>query len=385
MYRQFSAAMVVSIGFSAFLALSLTPALCATLLKPAAIGESHARGFFGWLNSALERMTTRYGTATQWVIVRSSRFLLIYVSLIGGLSYALWRLPPGFVPVDDQGFFMVDLLVPSDASFNRTLDVVKVVEKQLAKTPGIDNVTFITGYSFYGQGAMTAQAFVTLRDWSERGRGESAQVLIDRSDSAFKKLRDAKVSALAPPPISNLGTTSGFSFRLQDRSQRGYEGLMAAKDQLLAAAARSSVLQNVVVEGLPPSSQVRLEIDREKAAAHGVTFADINTTLSAQLGSSYVNDFLNRPQASRRHPSGLIQPWAVGPSTDLQRATQQSSHGVIFIVCPRHLDNRTHAAYRLQWLSGSADHGRAAAGIHQWSGHRRDGAARKRTPAWLRV
>ena len=140
---------------------------------------------------------------------------------------------------------------------------------------------------------MTAQAFVTLHDWSERGRDELAQVLIDRSDSAFNKLRDAKVSALAPPPISNLGTTSGFSFRLQDRSQRGYEGLMAAKDQLLAAAARSSVLQNVVVEGLPPSSQVRLEIDREKAAAHGVTFADINTTLSAQLGSSYVNDFLN--------------------------------------------------------------------------------------------
>jgi multidrug efflux pump len=299
MYRQFSAAMVVSIGLSAFLALSLTPALCATLLKPAAIGESYARGFFGWLNSALERMTTRYGTATQWVIVRSSRFLLIYVSLIGGLSYALWRLPPGFVPVDDQGFFMVDLLAPSDASFNRTLDVAKVVEKQLAETPGIDNVTFITGYSFYGQGAMTAQAFVTLRDWSERGRDESAQVLIDRSDSAFNKLRDAKVSALAPPPISNLGTTSGFSFRLQDRSQRGYEGLMAAKDQLLAAAARSSVLQNVVVEGLPPSSQVRLEIDREKAAAHGVTFADINTTLSAQLGSSYVNDFLNRGRMQR--------------------------------------------------------------------------------------
>jgi len=300
MYRQFSAAMVVSIAFSAFLALSLTPALCATLLKPVAPGHGHARGgFFGWFNRALDGMTRRYGGATQWMIARSARFLLIYVALVGALGYALWRLPSGFVPVDDQGFFMVDLLAPSDASFNRTLDVVKVVEKQLAETAGVDDVTFVTGYSFYGQGAMTAQAFVTLHDWSERGSKESADALIERSDAMFGKLRDAKVSAVAPPPITNLGTTSGFSFRLQDRSQRGYDALIAAKDQLLAAAGRSPVLQSVVVEGLPPAPQVRLEIDRENAAAHGVTFADINATLSAQLGSSYVNDFLNRGRMQR--------------------------------------------------------------------------------------
>jgi multidrug efflux pump len=300
MYRQFSAAMVVSIAFSAFLALSLTPALCATLLKPVSPGDGHAHGgFFGWFNRGLDRMTRRYGGATQWMIARSARFMLIYVALVGALGYALWRLPAGFVPVDDQGFFMVDLLAPSDASFNRTLDVVKVVEKQLAQTPGIDNVTLVTGYSFYGQGAMTAQAFVTLRDWSERGGNESADALIERSDAAFGKLRDAKVSAVAPPPITNLGTTSGFSFRLQDRSQRGYDALIAAKDQLIAAAGRSPVLQSVVVEGLPPAPQVRLDIDREKAAAHGVTFADINSTLSAQLGSSYVNDFLNRGRMQR--------------------------------------------------------------------------------------
>jgi multidrug efflux pump len=300
MYRQFSAAMVVSIAFSAFLALSLTPALCATLLKPVAPGHGHASGgFFGWFNRGLDRMTRRYGGATQWMIARSARFMLIYVALVGALGYAMWRLPSGFVPVDDQGFFMVDLLAPSDASFNRTLDVVKVVEKQLAETPAVDNVTFVTGYSFYGQGAMTAQAFVTLRDWSERGRNESADALIERSDEVFGKLRDAKVSAVAPPPITNLGTTSGFSFRLQDRSQRGYDALMSAKDQLVAAAGRSPVLQSVVVEGLPPAPQIRLEIDREKAAAHGVTFADINATLSAQLGSSYVNDFLNRGRMQR--------------------------------------------------------------------------------------
>ncbi|MBY0296878.1 MAG: multidrug efflux RND transporter permease subunit [Methylobacterium sp.] len=300
MYQQFSAAMVVSIGFSAFLALSLTPALCATMLKPIEKGHGHAKGgFFGWFNRGLDGLTRRYGGTTRWMVARAGRFMLLYLALVAGLGYALWRLPSGFVPVDDQGFIMADLLAPSDASANRTIDVVRSVEEQLAGTPGVDKITFITGFSFFGQGAMTAQAFVTLKDWSERGSDQSSGAIIDRSNEAFAKLHDAEVSALAPPPIANLGTTSGFSFRLQDRGQRGYEALMAAKDQLLAAARRSPILREVTVEGLPLAPQIRLDIDREKAAALGVTFADINTTLSAQLGSSYVNDFLNRGRMQR--------------------------------------------------------------------------------------
>ena len=137
------------------------------------------------------------------------------------LGYALWRLPAGFVPLDDQGFTMVNVLLPSDANSNRTLDVVKTVEQRLAATAGIDKVTFIIGYSFFGQGAMTAQAFVTLKDWSERGADESAEALIDRTNVALAKIRDAEVSMSAPPPVANLGTTSGFSFRLQDRCAAG--------------------------------------------------------------------------------------------------------------------------------------------------------------------
>jgi multidrug efflux pump len=233
------------------------------------------------------------------MIARSGRFVVIYLIVVGGLGYALWRLPAGFVPADDQGYFTVDVLAPSDASSNRTFDVVKDVEKRLAATPGVEDVTFVTGYSFFGQGANTAQAFVTLRDWSERGPAESADAIINRSDEAFHNIRDAEVSAAAPPPVANLGTTSGFSFRLQDRGQRGYDALMAAKDQVLAAATKSPVLQNVIVEGLPPAPQIKLEIDREKAAALGVTFQDINSTLSAQLGSSYINDFINRGRLQR--------------------------------------------------------------------------------------
>ena len=300
MYQQFSAAMVISIGFSAFLALSLTPALCATMPKPIPKGHGHVkRGFFGWFNRGLDWLTRRYGGTTRWMVARSGRFMLLYLALLGGLGYALWRLPAGFVPVDDQGFIMADLLAPSDASANRTLDAVRSIEEQLAATPGVEKITFITGFSFFGQGAMTAQAFVTLKDWSERNDDQSSAVIINRSNKAFAGMRDAEVSALAPPPIANLGTTSGFSFRLQDRSQRGYEALMAAKDQLLAAAAKSPILREVTVEGLPLAPQIRLDVDREKAAALGVTFADINTTLSTQLGSSYVNDFLNRGRMQR--------------------------------------------------------------------------------------
>ncbi|MGO3932718.1 multidrug efflux RND transporter permease subunit [Rhodopseudomonas pseudopalustris] len=300
MYKQFSASMVVSIGFSAFLALSLTPALCATLLKPVEKGHGHAtRGFFGWFNGRLDRATRSYGRATRWMVARGGRFMLVYLALLVGVGFALWRLPGGFVPIDDQGFVMVDVLAPPDASANRTADVVQSVEKTLAATPGIDKITFITGFSFFGQGANTAQAFVTLKDWSERGRNETADALIARVNPEFAKIRDADVSMLAPPPIDNLGTTSGFSFRLQDRSQRGYEALMGAKDALLAAAARSPVLTNVAVEGLPPAPQVRLDIDRRKAAALGVTFAAINSTLSTNLGSSYINDFLNLGRMQR--------------------------------------------------------------------------------------
>jgi len=300
MYQQFSAAIVIAVGFSAFLALSLTPALCATLLKPVEKGHAHpTTGFFAWFNRRLERWTQRYASATRWMIGRSVRFMLIYLVLLGGLGYAFWRLPSGFLPSDDQGFVMIDVLAPSDASANRTLEVVKTVEDRLARTAGIDNVTLITGFSFYGQGAMTAQAFVTLKDWSKRGAGESADALIAKTNPDLARIRDAQVSMLEPPPIDNLGNTSGFSFRLQDRAQRGYEALMAAKDKLLAAAARSPVLQRVVVEGLPPAPQIRLDIDREKAAALGVTFADINATLSTQLGSNYINDFLNRGRMQR--------------------------------------------------------------------------------------
>src|SRR5690242_15288456 len=299
-YRQFSVTMVAAIGFSALMALSLTPALCATLLKPVKAGHGHAsKGLFGWFNRLLDSSRNRYTRVVQGGLKRTGRLMMIYAAFLVGLSYAFVSLPGGFLPVDDQGFITTDVQTPSDSSYARTESAVEKVEKYLLSKPGIENVTFLTGYSYSGQGINTAQAFITLKDWSERGPKEAAAALVADINSDLSSIRDAKISALQPPPIDNLGNSSGFSFRLQDRGQKGYAPLMQATDTLLAAANRSPVLQNVFVEGLPPSPQIRLAVDREKAGALGVTFEDINNTISTNLGSAYVNDFPNQGRMQR--------------------------------------------------------------------------------------
>ncbi|MGJ5131260.1 multidrug efflux RND transporter permease subunit [Bradyrhizobium oligotrophicum] len=299
-YRQFSVTMVAAIGFSALLALSLTPALCATLLKPVTAGHGHAKkGVFGWFNRFMDNSRNRYTGVVGGALKRTGRLMLIYAIFLVGLTFAFIQLPGGFLPVDDQGFITTDVQTPADSSYARTQAAVEAVEKYLAKREGIGDVTFLTGFSYAGQGVNTAQAFISLKDWSERGKRDSAAALVADINRDLAGLRDAKITALQPPPIDNLGNSSGFSFRLQDRGQKGYAALIAAADQLIAEANASPVLQKVYVEGLPPGPQVNLMIDREKAGAFGVTFEDINTTISTNLGSTYVNDFPNRGRMQR--------------------------------------------------------------------------------------
>src|SRR6201992_140265 len=298
--RQFSVTMVAAIAFSALLAMSLTPALCATLLKPVKKGHGRAgNGFFGLFNRGVDGVKARYAGAVGWALGRPGRLMLIYVALLIGLGWAFVRLPGGFLPVDDQGFITTDVQTPSDASFARTEAAVEKVEKYLAQRTGVDNVTFLTGFSFLGQGINTAQAFITLKDWSERPPKDSAAAIVADINKDLSSIRDARIAALQPPPIDNLGNSSGFSFRLQDRGQKGFAALNAAASQLIGEANAGDILQNVYVEGLPPGPQVSLAIDREKAGAFGVTFEDINNTISTNLGSNYVNDFPNRGRMQR--------------------------------------------------------------------------------------
>ncbi|HVX78058.1 MAG TPA: efflux RND transporter permease subunit [Bradyrhizobium sp.] len=299
-YRQFSVTMVAAISFSALMAMSLTPALCATMLKPVAAGHGEVRGgLFGWFNRLLETGRGGYSRIVQGNLKRTGRLMLIYAALVAGLAWAFVQLPGGFLPVDDQGFITTDVQTPAESSYARTEAVVEKVEQYLAQRPGVENVTFLTGYSFSGQGINTAQAFITLKDWSERSRKDSAPALVADINRDLASLRDAKISALQPPPIDNLGNSSGFSFRLEDRGQKGYAALTSAANQLVTEANAGDILQNVYVEGLPPAPQVNLVIDREKAGAFGVTFEDINNTISTELGSTYVNDFPNRGRMQR--------------------------------------------------------------------------------------
>lgn len=299
-YRQFSITMVAAISFSALMAMSLTPALCATMLKPVAAGHGEARrGLFGWFNRFLERSRGGYSRLVQGAVRRTGRLMLIYAALLIGLAWAFVQLPGGFLPVDDQGFITTDVQTPPESSYARTKAAVEKVEQYLAQRPGVENVTFLTGYSFSGQGINTAQAFITLKDWSERSSKDSASAIVADINRDLSSIRDAKISALQPPPIDNLGNSSGFSFRLEDRGQKGYAALTSAANRLVTEANAGDILQNVYVEGLPRAPQVNLVIDREKAGAFGVTFEDINNTISTELGSNYVNDFPNRGRMQR--------------------------------------------------------------------------------------
>jgi multidrug efflux pump len=287
-YRQFSVTMVGSILFSGFMALSLTPALCASFLKPVPAGHHEKRGFFGWFNRGFARTTSGYTSMVGWTIRRAGRFMIIYLALIIGLGYLFVRLPSSFLPNEDQGFVLVDMQTPPESAGNRTQRAVESVEAFFGKEPAVDHRTVIEGYSFSGAGDNAALAFITFKDWSLRGLKDSAQAVAGRANAAFSQLKDAVAFALSPPPISGLGTSNGFTFRLQDRAGLGQAALSAAASQLMAAAAKSPIVTGLRIEGLPEAAQINLIIDREKANAFGVAFGDINSALSSYIGSAYI-------------------------------------------------------------------------------------------------
>ena len=298
-YRQFSLTMVVSILFSGFLALTLTPALCATFLKPIPKGHHQKRGFFGWFNRVFDRASNGYRSSVSWAIGRSGRVMVVYLALLVGLGWAFVRLPSAFLPTEDQGYLIVDVQAPAEASGTRTLEAVKQVEQVFGTEKGVASVFAILGFSFSGNGQNAGLAFVPLKDWSERGPGDGASEIAARANGGLAGIKDAQTFALTPPPIDGLGNSTGFTFRLQDKSARGHAALLAAADQLLAQGAKSPTLTGLRIEGLANAVQLRLIIDREKANAFGVTFADINATVSTSLGSAYINDFPNSGRMQR--------------------------------------------------------------------------------------
>ncbi|MDD2924249.1 efflux RND transporter permease subunit [Rhodoferax sp.] len=300
-YRQFAAVMGVSIAFSAFLALSLTPALCATLLKPVEAGHHHAKtGFFGWFNRGFSRTAKGYERGVARLLPRAARYLLIYLAIVGGAALMYQRLPASFLPNEDQGTLLVNVQLPPGATQNRTQAVMQQVEGFMLKQPEVQGMISVLGFSFSGQGQNAALAFVTLKDWAERpGPNSSAQALAGRAFGALSGIRDAFIFPLSPPPIPELGASSGFSFRLQDRAGLGHDALLAARNQLLGMASQSKVITQVRPDGLEDAPQLQIDIDRNKAHALGIGFEAINSVISTALGSSYANDFPNAGRLQR--------------------------------------------------------------------------------------
>ena len=298
-YRQFSLTMVASILFSAFLALSLTPALCATFLKPIKHGHHEKKGIGGWFNRSFDRLTSGYSKSVTGMARRAGRMMVVYLALVVGLGYLFVSLPSAFVPDEDQGFLIVDIQGPPEASANRTIESIKQIEAIFKAEPAVENVVAIQGFSFSGNGANAALAFVTLKDWAERGEGNSVQEIADRTNMKLFGLKDATTFALSPPPIEGFGTTGGFSFRLQDRGGQGQAALAKAAAELMAKAGQSQVVTGLRIEGMPDAAQVLLVIDREKANTFGISFSDINNAITANLGSSYINDYPNAGRMQR--------------------------------------------------------------------------------------
>jgi multidrug efflux pump len=301
-YRQFSLAMISCMLFSIFLAMSLTPALCATLLKPVEKGH-HLRkqGFFGWFNRGFLATRKNYESFLGRTIIKTPRYLFVYLAIVLAVGWFYVRLPSSFLPDEDQGYFITSIQLPVGATQERTVDVLKQVEHYyLSQTNEVAGMVDVAGFSFNGQGQNAALAFVHLKDWSQRhGAQHSVQAVIGRAFMALSQIKDAIIYPINPPPIPELGISSGFDFELEDQAGLGHDKLMQARDQLFAMAATNHDITQLRFQGLEDTPQLKVDIDQAKASALGVSLADLNAALTTCFGSAYINNFVDGNRVQR--------------------------------------------------------------------------------------
>ena len=288
-YRQFAATLILTMAFSVLMALSLTPAMCATLLKPGHEDQDEKR----WFNRFFGKVTNNYRSLTGRILARSGRWFVIYLAIVAATGWMFSKLPGSFLPDEDQGYFISLVQLPGGATQERTVEVLSQVEQFYMKQPEVERVIGVVGFSFFGRGQNAALIFTRLKDWDERKKQEnSAQGVIGRAMGTFMRIKEAMVFAINPPPIPELGAVGGFDFRLVDRTGQGREALLDVRNMVLGMASQDSRLAGVRPEGQEPGPQVYLDIDREKAQALQIDMADLNETLASAIGVSYVNDFV---------------------------------------------------------------------------------------------
>ncbi|HHT0510300.1 TPA: multidrug efflux RND transporter permease AcrD [Raoultella planticola] len=302
-YRQFSITIVSAMVLSVLVAMILTPALCATLLKPMKKGEEHGKkGFFGWFNRMFNRNASRYETAVGKILHRSLRWIAIYALLLGGMVFMFLRLPTSFLPQEDRGMFLTSVQLPSGATQQQTLKVVQKVEDYFFshEQANVASIFATVGSGPGGNGQNVARMFIRLKDWDERdAKTGTSFAIIERATKAFNSINETRVFATNPPAISGLGSSAGFDMELEDHAGNGHAALMAARDTLLDLAAKDDRLTRVRHNGLDDSPQLQIDIDQRKAQALGVSIDDINNTLQTAWGSSYVNDFMDRGRVKK--------------------------------------------------------------------------------------
>ena len=304
-YRQFSITIVSAMALSVLVALILTPALCATMLKPIAKGDhgEGKKGFFGWFNRMFDKSTHHYTDSVGGILRSTGRYLALYLIIVVGMAYLFVRLPSSFLPDEDQGVFLSMAQLPAGATQERTQKVLdEMTDYYLTKEKAnVESVFAVNGFGFAGRGQNTGIAFVSLKDWSERpGEENKVEAITQRAMGAFSQIKDAMVFAFNLPAIVELGTATGFDFQLIDQAGLCHEKLTQARNQLFGEVAKHpDLLVGVRPNGLEDTPQFKIDIDQEKAQALGVSISDINTTLGAAWGGSYVNDFIDRGRVKK--------------------------------------------------------------------------------------
>ncbi|KAF6663315.1 MULTISPECIES: multidrug efflux RND transporter permease AcrD [Pantoea] len=302
-YRQFSITIVSAMVLSVLVAMILTPALCATLLRPVAQGEQHAaRGFFGWFNRHFNRNAERYERGVAAILRRGGRWLLLYLGLIGLMAFLFLRLPTSFLPLEDRGVFLTQVQLPAGSTLEQTARVVARVEHYYLtqEKANVLSVFSTIGAGPGGNGQNVARLFVRLKNWEERpGDDRTSFAIIERATKAFQQIKEGRVIASSPPAITGMGSSSGFDLQLQDHGGIGHTQLMAMRDRLLEMAGNDKALSRVRHNGLDDSPQLQIDVDARKAQALGVSLDTINDTLTTAWGSSYVNDFLDRGRVKK--------------------------------------------------------------------------------------
>lgn len=308
-YRQFSITIVSAMALSVLVALILTPALCATMLKPIKKGHAHIEtGFFGWFNRSFDKLTNRYESSVAGIIKRGFRVMAIYVVLVIAVGWIFIRMPTAFLPDEDQGILFTQAILPTNSTQESTLKVLEKVSDHFMAEEGVRSVFSVAGFSFAGQGQNMGIAFVGLKDWSEReAPGMDVKSIAGRAMSVFGQMKDALVFAFVPPAVIELGTANGFDMYLQDKNGQGHEKLVAARNQLLGMAAQNPNLVGVRPNGQEDAPIYQLHVDHAKLSALGIEITNVNNVLATAWGGSYVNDFIDRGRVKKVYVQGDAQ------------------------------------------------------------------------------